>query len=268
VYESDLSSYRAPGQGCPPTDPSLGVVVPARNEEAHIDECLRALDRAARVARRPIDVVVVLDSCVDGTEAAAVATARSIGLSSRLHLVHTDARRVGTSRRVGVARLLAVLGSGDHWLATTDADSVVPPDWFVRQLSYRAAGVGVVVGTVHVDDWQDRTRLRPHYDKAYVGDQPPQADGHRHVHGANLSFTARAYQRSGGFSEVANDEDVRLVESFRSAGESVVWASDLSVATSVRRVGRAPFGFAAHLNQLARALDGVGAPEPSLELTR
>jgi hypothetical protein len=62
---------------------------------------------------------------------------------------------------------------------------------------------------------------------------------------------------------VASDEDVRLVKACRSAGASVIWASDLSVATSARRIGRAPLGFAWYLNQLAHTVD---ATLPNLEL--
>ncbi len=242
----------------------LAVVVPARNEEAHISDCLAAVDLAGRIAGRSLDIVVVLDSCIDETMAAV--TSASPDLRSRLHVLHTSARRVGISRHVGVLTALSVLGVGNHWVATTDADSVVPPDWFVRQLSYRAAGAEMVVGTVCVDDWTDRGRLRSHYEQTYASHVDQRAVGHRHVHGANLSFSARAYLRSGGFPNLASGEDVHLVDAFRAAGESIAWASDLAVATSVRRIGRAPCGFAAHLNELAHALDPLGGPEPTLEL--
>jgi glycosyltransferase involved in cell wall biosynthesis len=243
----------------------LGAVVPARNEEAHVGACLVALDAAARVAGLPLVIVTVLDSCTDGTARTVRDIARA--LSSRVHLVHTGAGRVGSARRLGVATLLHVLDPRVSWLSTTDADSVVPADWFVRQLAHRAGGADVVVGTVHVQDWQDRGPLRPHWEHQYVTKHQRLADGHRHVHGANLSFRPDAYRASGGFAHVANDEDVRLVDAFQSAGASIVWARDLSVATSVRRTGRAPHGFAAHLNQLARAVAPLAATESGLELT-
>ena len=39
------------------------------------------------------------------------------------------------------------------WLATTDADTAVPPGWLRRQLEYADAGWDVVLGTVTVTDW-------------------------------------------------------------------------------------------------------------------
>jgi glycosyltransferase involved in cell wall biosynthesis len=232
----------------------LGVVVPARNEREYLAGCLAALDRAAHVIRIPLEVVVVLDSCVDDSEAVARAAART--LACRVHVVTVDASSVGTARRVGVQRLLEILDPVDDWVATTDADSLVPRSWFRRQLAHRAAGAAMVAGTVHVPEWEDRSLLRPRWERQYL------ADGHRHVHGANLSFQASAYLRVGGFADVMSDEDVRLVAAFLAAGEDVVFASDLSVATSARRDGRAPNGFAHYLNHLAGELN---APVPQLE---
>ncbi len=225
----------------------LGVVVPARDEAEQLEACLTALDRAARVARQQLVVVVVLDSCADGSAAAVDATPRSDG--SRFHVVGLDAGCVGTARRVGVEMLLELLGPDGDWISTTDADSTVPPDWFRRQLAHRTAGASLVAGSVHVSRWQKRARLRPHWERAYA------ADGHRHVHGANLSFLASAYRRAGGFADVESDEDVRLVRAFAQLGEPIIWALDMSVATSARRIGRAPHGFASYLDQLSSAMD-------------
>ena len=38
------------------------------------------------------------------------------------------------------------------WLATTDADTVVPPGWLRRQLGYADAGWDVVLGAVTITD--------------------------------------------------------------------------------------------------------------------
>jgi glycosyltransferase involved in cell wall biosynthesis len=230
--------------------PRLGVVVPACDEEARLGRCLKALDEAAHFVRARLELVVVLDACRDDSESVARAAAGT--LTSRVHIVSIDARRVGTARRVGVERLLDILDPATDWASTTDADSVVPFDWFRRQLAHRAAGAGLVAGRVRVTDWEGMARLRPHWERDYL------APGRRHIHGANLAFELGAYRRVGGFVDVTSDEDVRLVNAFAAAGEEVVWATDVSVATSARRVGRAPHGFAGFLSQLAPRL-AIGA---------
>jgi hypothetical protein len=121
----------------------------------------------------------------------------------------------------------------------------VPAHWLSAQLEHVCKGASVVVGTVRVGDWAERPPdVRRRAEAEYV------ANGHHHVHGANLSFTAAAYRRSGGFPALSSDEDVALVHAFERAGETLVWATDLAVHTSGRRLGRAPGGFAAYLDGL------------------
>jgi glycosyltransferase involved in cell wall biosynthesis len=234
----------------------LGVVVPARDEHERLTNCLLSLDIAAQHARLPVEIVVVLDSCTDASETVAGEAAASLG--SRLHVISIEAQNVGIARRTGVQRLLTILGPDADWVSTTDADSTVPPDWFVRQLAHRAVGASMVVGTVQVDDWHDRHALRAPWTRAY------DAPGHRHVHGANLSFSARGYLRVGGFAAAQTDEDVTLVKAFRSAGEAVVWATDLPVTTSARRDGRAPRGFAGYLDALEERVATLTPPIEAL----
>ena len=228
----------------------IAVVVPAHNEDELIGACLRALAAAARAVRVPVHLVVVLDSCTDGTAAAVHANAGALASEDSsfadLGVVAIEDRSVGAARRAAARSLLAALPVPGTWLATTDADSRVPPNWFRAQLDHRAAGAEAVVGTVVVPDWSGRSAS---VTRAYL-ERYHSIDGHRHVHGANLSMTAEAYLRVGGFPARVNDEDVALVGAVVAAGYRVTWAADQPVATSARLTGRAPDGFAAFLNDL------------------
>src|SRR4029077_14222188 len=120
---------------------AAGVVVPAHNEEALLPACLAALRRTASVLRVPVHLLVVADSCSDRT--AAVARA------GNAKVISLQARRVGAARAAGMRELLRLTSGLDPsavWLATTDADTVVPPEWLPRQLEYANAGWDVVLG--------------------------------------------------------------------------------------------------------------------------
>lgn len=240
---------------------SIGVVVPARDEEDTIGECLTAIARAAALVRAEVRTVLVLDRCQDGT----AAIARQFAGVTVIRTVPGQ-HGVGAARAAGVAELLRPGQQAPTWLATTDADSAVPADWLTRQLSHAHAGADVVIGTVRVADWAHRDQsLRQRYLAAYGhsggaghngGDGHPRGRAHSHMHGANLSFRASAYESVGGFEAVATDEDVRIIRRFEAAGRVLVWAADLPVVTSARQVGRAPAGFADYLSQLAAAPSG------------
>ena len=136
---------------------------------------------------------------------------------------------------------------GDLWIANTDADSVVPPDWLVAQVRMAAAGRDLVVGTVRPrpDD------LTPDV-LGGLARAAQLSDGHEHVHGANLGFSLAAYLPVGGFAPLPVHEDVELVEAMRRASLDWVATGAIAVSTSGRRTARAPHGFASYL-------DGLGA---------
>lgn len=223
------------------------VVIPAKNEQALLPACLRSMLVAARSCPAPVDVVVVLDDCTDSSASVVAAFAPAFARHSYISLRSRQVAlsNVGRARALGMQLAVADAKIDNMWLATTDADSTVPVHWLSAQLDHVGKGASVVVGTVRVGDWGERPAdVRRRAEAEYV------ATGHHHVHGANLSFTAAAYRRSGGFAPLGSDEDVALVHAFAAAGETVVWATDLAVNTSGRRSGRAPAGFAAYLDGL------------------
>ncbi len=219
------------------------VVVPAHNELEHLPRCLRALTTAALCLPAPVLIVVVLDACDDGSErlAGAVRSGRALRLGRR------GQRRRGQGRRVRVRAEPLCAGAAAHtWYATTDADSTVNAQWLLRMTSVDA---DMVLGVVRIPVWRHFTaEVARRYLHAYHSEGP----GHNHIHGANMGFRADAYWRVGGFRALPTGEDVELVERFEAAGMRIHRDAKLSVATSDRRRGRAPGGFAQHLRDLRR----------------
>ncbi len=218
----------------------IAVIVPAHNEEAHIGDCLAALNLASECSllrSEPVALIVVADACTDRTGA----IARRLGAA----LVEGNERNVGMARAAGAEHALA---AGARWLAFTDADSLVGRDWLAAQLALQC---DAVCGTVAVDDWGDYgERMQRHYQRTYTD-----ADGHRHIHGANLGVSAAAYRRAGGFQALASSEDVALVEALRHSGASIAWSAAPRVVTSSRKTFRAPAGFGATLERIDRESD-------------
>jgi len=230
---------------------AAGVVVPAHNEEALLPACLAALRRAARTVSTPVHVLVVADTCTDKT----AATAQACGA----RVISISARNVGAARAAGMTELLRLTAPSDParvWLATTDADTTVPPGWLRRQLRYADRGWDVVLGTVEVADWDGHP---PHVPAAFDALYEFGAGPHPHVHGANLGLRASAYLAAGGFRPLRTAEDHALLAAATEAGCPVVQASDITVQTSARRQARAPRGFS-HLLRTLAPRRGVSDP--------
>lgn len=238
---------------------TIHVVIPARNEAAYLTRALTSVDAARRSLgeQRPevrVDVTVALDRC-DDRSATVVRAHHGV---ARVELTVGD---VGRARAVGIARALATAlpvepteppgsrwdaPSPAHettWVANTDADSRVPPDWLTTHIALAEAGFSLVLGLVRpvgpdltderLGDWLTSHDLR---------------DGHGHIFGANLGVRASAYHSVGGFRAMAAHEDVDLANRVRAAGFPWVATSAGTVATSARRRGRTRQGFAAALH--------------------
>ena len=205
---------------------------------------LRLAAQAPALGGEPVEIVAVLDTCTD--DSAAIASA------CKVQTLSATLRNVGLARALG-ADLLAAQGA--RWLAFTDADSAVAPDWLVAQLSLRA---DAVCGCVEVSDWSEHAEgVRERYLARYVD-----ADGHRHVHGANLGVATAAYQAVGGFPPLVSGEDVALVDALMASGIRVAWSAAPRVRTSARRRARAPGGFSDYLRLLGETTLGCGLPGP------
>jgi glycosyltransferase involved in cell wall biosynthesis len=221
---------------------AAGVVVPAHNEETLLPDCLASLQQAARRAATPVRLVVVADACTDQT----AGRARASGVT----VIEICSRNVGAARAAGMRAVLCQTTQtdpSDLWLATTDADTRVPPDWLARQVSHADQGWDAVLGTVTVADWADRPA---HAADAFAAHYRHGEGPHPHVHGANFGIRASAYLAAGGFPALRRAEDHALLRALTAAGIAAKRADDITVQTSARRHARAPGGFSHLLGTL------------------
>lgn len=220
----------------------IAAIVPAHNEADLIAACLQSLQQAAahpEVAREEVRILVGLDRCTDDTEL----VCRHFGVET----LHLDAGCVGVTR----ARLAEVaIAQGARWISCTDADSTVPPNWFAVQAACTAEAF---CGVVQVDEWEDYSQ---EVRRRFVRSERAR-NGHRHVHGANMGFSAAVYLRSGGFQPLTCGEDVALIDAIERAGGIVARLGAPRVITSARRQARAPNGFSHFL----RCLESCGHGE-------
>ncbi|WP_367347079.1 glycosyltransferase family 2 protein [Stenotrophomonas bentonitica] len=227
----------------------IGVIVPAHDEALAIGHCLSSITAAAadpRLNGEEVVVVVALDDCSDDTAA--------VCLEHGVATVVIDARCVGSARAAAATFALA---GGARWIASTDADTVVPTDWLWRQVS---CGADVFCGVVGVIDWLDY----PDAVRAAFSQREIVQDGHRHIHGANLGMSAAAYLAAGGFESLRTGEDVSLVNAMACSGARIAWLARPAVITSARRTGRAQHGFSSFLRALEREVVGEeGFPLPA-----
>ena len=232
---------------------SVGIVIPAQNEEATIERCIRSVLASCDASERCGEawMVLVADRCTDRTREFA-RYALGCGSRPRGEVLLSTAGSPGTARRLGAAAVMHHFQTRDPrrlWLANTDADTHVPLDWISTHLEHADANAGAVAGIVELDTRGLRADVRELYRSTY--ELAP--DGtHTHVHGANLGVRADAYLDAGGWSDVTVAEDHCLWGRLQGRGWRVRSPSASVVLTSGRLQGRAKGGFA---DTLRRELD-------------
>jgi glycosyltransferase involved in cell wall biosynthesis len=221
----------------------VAIVVPARDEQTLLPGCLDALAVAVESSPLPTRTIVVLDRCTD--RSGEICRRRGI---DTIEVGHAN---VGRTRHAGVTQALHEGPSAPKlWIANTDADSRVPPDWIAEQVRLADEGADAVLGLVEIHSDVDLPALRVH--QVDYG-RRLRADGsHSHVHGANLGIRASTYQRAGGFPPLTDHEDRQLVSRVHALHSPVVvTTTTLRVKTSSRTLGRCDAGFARDIARLS-----------------
>ena len=261
------------------------VVLPARNEAAHLPATLAALAAQVhgdgrRVDRASFEVVLLANNCSDAT--AAIARRFAAGQQSvRLHVVEATLApaqaNIGYVRRQlmdQAAARLESIGRPAAAIVSTDADTRVAPDWLAANWLELAAGSDAVGGRIFTDDSVRptpaalrmqrvdaahallRLRLASLLDPVPCDPWPCH---HQHF-GASLAVTARAYRLAGGVPEVPYLEDEALVRALVRADLRVRRSPQVRVVTSSRLDGRAAVGLSWQLRQWAHAASNPHDP--------
>ncbi len=250
------------------------VVIPARNEEAHLPATLDAFARQADRAGNPIapecfEILLLLNNCTDGSAAVARAWACAhphIALHViEIRLKNRDAH-VGTARRMlmdtawhrlqGRGGLVAIL--------STDADTLVGNTWLVENLCALEKGADAVGGFIDVEREElrnlpagaRRAYLRERRYKRLIAeledllDPQPGDPWPRHLEhfGASLACTPGIYAEAGGLPALKHLEDVAFVDALRRVGARLRHDPSVVVYTSSRMQGRAKTGLSGQLS--------------------
>ena len=262
------------------------VVMPVRNEAEGIVDALAALASQVDSVGRPLppgafEVLVLANNCDDDTALRAHRFADAhVGLG--LHVLQTtlpqELANVGYVRRQlfeAACRRLESAGSARGFVASTDGDTRVAPDWLQANLEAIDAGADAVGGRILTDD---RARPSPtalrlqRLDMSHAllrsrlaslidpDSHDPWPRHHQHF-GASLAVTAQACRAVGGVPKVPYLEDMALVRALQRADSKLRHAPTVRVTTSSRLDGRAEVGLAWQLRQWADpGCDAAEAP--------
>ncbi|MET1027083.1 MAG: glycosyltransferase [Dongiaceae bacterium] len=241
--------------------PLYVIAIPAKNEEQVIRDCLLALAYQRDCDFTRMGVVLVVNNSSDLT--AIIARSMILTLPYRLDVHEIDLtpphRHVGMARKIAMDIAADWIGAGDRgFIFTTDADSVVSPNWLSENMKAFRQGADAVAGAVSYDQCRSsspaflrRRSMESLYDSllaevaARLDPEPHNPwPCHRTESGASLAIRVDAYRTIGGLPPVPVGEDRALCKAVTSRGLHLRHEPRVEVQTSSRLTGRAEGGAA------------------------
>lgn len=206
-------------------NPSVSVVVPARNEADYLPATLRSV-RA--VADGPREVIVVDGGSTDGTRE--VARQRGEAMDAPLEVV-SEAGDEREGHGIAAGRNRGGRAASGEWLAFVDADTVLD-EGYLRKMYGFVESEGIDVATSHASyrdnsDWRVKLLewMLNNYCLSFTKPIYP---------GFNIFVNAGTFDAVGGFPDVPA-EDYAFSRAVAEIGESGVLEEPV-VTTSARRV--------------------------------
>jgi glycosyltransferase involved in cell wall biosynthesis len=254
----------------------LTVAIPARNEAELLGTALAALAAQQPLASGPpvrgtYDAIVFVNNSSDATVEVARAFAAAhpeFPLTDACADLPRAVAHVGTARKLVMDAAAARFAAGRRpggLVATTDADTLVAPDWIAQ--TYRAAADAdaiashVALGEEQIAALLAPVRLLYSRERSYrravaeiedlIDPQPhDRFPRHASVVGAGFAVTAAAYAAAGGVPPLAALEDLAFSHALVRIDARIRHSTLVRATTSDRRIARAPGGFGTFLADL------------------
>jgi hypothetical protein len=296
---------RALWRQLPPPAPELQacVIIPAKDEAHHLPATLAALAAQTELdgSALPLgclEIIVLANNCQDST-AAVVRQLSYCYPGLALHVAELvlpgELAHVGQARRLlmdAAAQRLELTAGPRGLILSTDADTLVAPDWLAACRDEVAAGAAAVGGRILTragdPEPEEPTTVDPHSEpfpidalavrRTQLRDatyhllrnqlecllDPCQHDPwprhHQHF-GASLALTVAAYRQVGGLPVVRYLEDEALWQALCRQDLPVRHSPRVRVSTSARQQGRVEIGLSWQLREWAAHAQEQREPE-------
>ena len=194
---------------------SVTVLVPARNEAAGIEACLRGI-AAQNFPKELLQIILLDDHSEDNTAELAAA----IPGVEVLRLADFPARTSNSFKKHAIS--IGIAHARGELIVGTDADCLVPPDW-LRLLTSVYETTGAVFIAAPVNFHREQTAFQRFQSLDFAGmigitGAGMHGDFLHMANGANLAYSKKVFEEIGGFGPElarASGDDMLLLQRFR-----------------------------------------------------
>lgn len=200
----------------PGDEPSVSVIIPARDEQEGIVPLLQDL-HAQRYPKERLEVIVVDDGSGDRT------VERARAMQPRWPQLRVLAS-AGSGKKAAITT--GVEAANGEWVVLTDADARCGPERIAAMAAcWKASGAAMVIAPVRTDGHGALGAMQELEQAALLGAALGSAlAGHPFLaYGANLGFSRETFHAVRGYAgdRYASGDDVFLLKRLRDAGKAV-----------------------------------------------
>jgi glycosyltransferase involved in cell wall biosynthesis len=199
---------------------SISVLIPARNEAAHIEQCLRAI-LAQNYPTSLYEIILIDDHSTDDTAAIAMSLSNSKiqVISLEKILQHADFKDFNQNSFKKIGIQLGIEKASGELIVCTDADCLAQPDWLLYLAQcYELQQAKFIAAPVNF--YEEKSNFERFQSLDFVGMMGITGAGihgqfMRMCNGANLAYPkAVFYEMSGfeGINHIASGDDMLLMQ--------------------------------------------------------
>lgn len=199
----------------------LSIIVPAYNEEEHIEKCLKSLSKQKN---KNFELIIVDNSSTDNT----------------IKMAKKYSRNIYIEKRRGYHNVVSkgVLKSSGDLIAVCDADGIYPKDWTqkVYDTFHKNKDIVAFYGTIKLHDVNKYTRKI--YEKIFYNFMVyMKYRGVDVCNGPNFVFKKSAYKKAGGYGHKVYDQagvDIEFGIRLKKVGK-IIFVPSIFMWGSLRR---------------------------------
>lgn len=200
----------------------FSVIIPARNEQDHIGNCLRSLFAQSYPAEL-FEVIVINDHSTDRTEAVVHSFQQQHNNLRLLNLNELlNGKQLNAYKKKAIE--LAIEQSSGNWIVTTDADCTAQPEWLLMYDSYIQEKDPVFVAAPvmfrHTGSFLSAFQLLDFISLQGITAAAVSAGYHSMCNGANIAYRKDVFYEVGqfrGIDQIASGDDMLLMHKIKQA---------------------------------------------------
>lgn len=208
----------------------ISIIIPAYNEEKYIEACLRSL--TWQDTKRKFEVVVIDNNSTDMT--------RKIALSfkNKLYIRVINEEQQGR----GVARWRGFEEATGDFLFSSDADTILPPNWIESFMKYfKNKKIVAVTSMCNIDDPSQNNKAIFKFVHSLATESSRIALGQYCLYGFSFAVRRNVYVKAGKIDKTLNAlDDLDLGKRVQKFGK-IQLVRDMPVLASSRRFKKGIF---------------------------